>query len=156
MYARLVIFKVGPGNRSTIESLVDEFDHLYRSQPGFKHVSIVGDKARGEYGSFSIWESKKDADAANAVVAPQLQQALTGLLQGTPDRWFLRCLNPKGETATNKRVPPGGSGHSPQFIHPSAWKGLSPKFAPCPAGWHHDLVVEREDPLSAKAGTSRR
>jgi hypothetical protein len=34
MYARLVIFKVGPGNRSTIEKLVDEFDPLYRAQRG--------------------------------------------------------------------------------------------------------------------------
>jgi hypothetical protein len=96
MYARLVIFKVGPGNRSTIESLVDEFEHLYRLQPGFKQVFIVGDEARGEYGSFSIWESKKDADAANAVIAPQLQQALSGLLQGPPDRWFFEVLEPQG------------------------------------------------------------
>jgi hypothetical protein len=95
MYARLVIFKVGLGNRSTIESLVDEFDHIYRSQKGFRHVFIVGDEASGEYGSFSIWESKEDADAANAVIAPQLQQALTGLLQGPPDRWFFEVLEPQ-------------------------------------------------------------
>ncbi len=54
MYARLVIFKVGPGKRSTIEKLVDEFDPLYRSQKGFRHVFIIGDDATGEYGSFSV------------------------------------------------------------------------------------------------------
>src|SRR5215208_3722812 len=37
-----------------------------------------------------------DAEAANAVIAPQLQRALAGLLQGLPNRWFLRCLFPKG------------------------------------------------------------
>jgi hypothetical protein len=95
MYSRLVIFKVGPGKRPTIERLVDEFDALYRGQKGFRHVFILGDEASGEYGSFSVWESKLDADAANAVIAPRLQQALTGLLQGPPDRWFLEVLEPK-------------------------------------------------------------
>ena len=95
MYARLVIFKVGPGKRSTIVRLVDEFDALYRDQRGFTHVFILGDEASGEYGSFSVWESKEDADAANAVIAPRLQQALAGLLQGLPDRWFFEVLEPK-------------------------------------------------------------
>lgn len=87
MYARLVIFKVGLGKRSTIEKLVGEFDPLYRAQKGFRHVFVIGDDATGEYGSFSVWESKEDAEAANAVIAPQLQQALTGLLQGLPNLW---------------------------------------------------------------------
>ena len=95
MYSRLVIFKVGPGKHSTIERLVDEFDALYRDQEGFRHLFILGDEASGEYGSFSVWESKEDADAANAVIAPRLQQALTGLLQGRPDRWFFEVLEPK-------------------------------------------------------------
>ena len=96
MHSRLVIFKVGPGKHSTIESLVDEFDALYRAQKGFRHVFILGDEASGEYGSFSVWESKEDADAANAVIAPQLQQALSGLLQGPPERWFFEVLEPQG------------------------------------------------------------
>jgi hypothetical protein len=54
MFARLVIFRVGPGKRSAIEKLVNEFDALYRVQKGFKHVFIVGDEASGEYGSFSV------------------------------------------------------------------------------------------------------
>jgi quinol monooxygenase YgiN len=97
MYARLVIFKVGPGNRSTIEKLVEEFDPLYRAQKGFRHVFIIGEDATGEYGSFSVWESEEDAEAANAVIAPQLQQALTGLLQGPPNRWLFEVLEPKSD-----------------------------------------------------------
>lgn len=106
MYARLVIFEVGPGKRSTIEKLVDEFDPLYRAQKGFRHMFVIGDEATGEYGSFSVWESKEDAKAANAVSAPQLQQAFTGLLQGPPNRWFSRCSNPRG-TTTKKRAAGG-------------------------------------------------
>ena len=95
MYARLVIFEVGPEKRSTIEGLVDEFDDLYRAQKGFRHVFIIGDEASGEYCSFSVWESKEDAEAANVVIAPWLQQALTSLLQGPPERWGFEVLEPK-------------------------------------------------------------
>ncbi len=99
MYARLVIFKVGPGKRSTIEKLVDEFDPLYRAQKGFRQVFVIGDDETGEYGSFSVWESEEDAEAANAVIAPRLQQALTGLLQEPPNRWFFEVLGPKSNGA---------------------------------------------------------
>ena len=94
MYARLVIFKVGPGNRSTIEKLVDEFGPLYRAQKGFRHAFIIGDAAAGEYGSFSVWESMEDSEAANAVIAPRLQQALKGL-QGLPNRRVFEVLQPE-------------------------------------------------------------
>jgi heme-degrading monooxygenase HmoA len=97
MFARLVIFRVGSGKRSAIEKLVNKFDALYRVQKGFKHVFIVGDEASGEYGSFSVWESKEDADAANAVIASRLQQALAEVLQGPPDRWFFEVLESKSD-----------------------------------------------------------
>ena len=99
MYARLVIFKVGPGNRSTIEKLVEEFDPLYQAQKGFRHVFIIGDDATGEYGSFSVWESEEDAEAANAVTAPRLQQALAVLRQGPQNRWLFEVLKPKSDGA---------------------------------------------------------
>ena len=99
MYSRLVIFRVGPGKRSTIEDLVDEFDPLYRAQKGFRHLFVIGDDETGEYGSFSVWESKEDSEAANAVIAPRLQQALAGLLEGPPDRWFFEVLEAKGNSA---------------------------------------------------------
>jgi hypothetical protein len=95
MYARLVIFKVGLSMRTTIEQVVDQFDPLYRAQAGFKNLFFIGDDSTGEYGSFSVWESPDAADAANAIIAPQLQQALTGKLQGAPSRWFFEVLEPK-------------------------------------------------------------
>ena len=94
MYARLVIFEVGSEKRSTIEGLVEEFDALYRAQKGFRHV-FNRDEGSGEYGSFSVWESKEDAEAANSVIAPRLQQALSGLLQGPPQRWGFEVLEPE-------------------------------------------------------------
>jgi hypothetical protein len=52
-------------------------------------VFVIGDHPTGEYSSFSMWETHEDAEAANAVIAPQLQQALIGLLQGRQAAGFL-------------------------------------------------------------------
>ena len=68
---------------------------LHRAQKGFRHVFIVGDEASGEYGSFSICESKVNAEAANAVIAPRLQQALRSLLRGPPERRGFEVLEPE-------------------------------------------------------------
>jgi heme-degrading monooxygenase HmoA len=94
MYPRVVIFKLGQGERSTIQALAAAFDPLYRAQPGFNELYVLGNQVSGEYGSFSVWESKDDAEAADAMIAPQLQQALAGRLQGAPTRWFFDVVEP--------------------------------------------------------------
>jgi heme-degrading monooxygenase HmoA len=98
MHARLVIFKLGPGQRSTIQALAREFDPLYRAQPGLNEHYVVADDPRGQYGSFSVWESQADADAANAVIAPRLQRALAGRLEDPPNRWFFEVVDPTETT----------------------------------------------------------
>ena len=40
MYARLVIFKLGQGERSTIQALAAAFDPRYRAQPGFNELYV--------------------------------------------------------------------------------------------------------------------
>jgi hypothetical protein len=64
MYARLVIFQIGPGKCAIIEQLVNEFDPLYHARTGFRQVFISGDDATGEYGSFSVWDSRAYWSAA--------------------------------------------------------------------------------------------
>jgi heme-degrading monooxygenase HmoA len=92
MHARLVIFKLGPGQRSTIQALAQEFDPLYRAQPGFNELYVIGDDLSGQYGSFSVWDSQADAHAANAVIAPRLQRALAGRLEDPPNRWLFEVV----------------------------------------------------------------
>jgi hypothetical protein len=65
MHARLVIFKLGPGQHTTIKALVREFGPLHRAQPGFKELFVIAGDPSGQHGSFSVWESQADADAAN-------------------------------------------------------------------------------------------
>ena len=100
MYARLVIFKLASANGSTIRALAEEFDPLYRAQRGFRQLYVLADEASGEYGSFSVWDSSEDAEAANAAIAPQLQRALVDRLSAAPQRWFFEVVEPdRGETS---------------------------------------------------------
>ncbi len=73
MYAQLVMLSLGSGTRSTAEKLADQFAPALRSLKGFKRVTFLGDETVGEYGSLSLWESKEDAEAAGAVMGPQLE-----------------------------------------------------------------------------------
>src|SRR5688572_19051206 len=84
MRARLVIFTLRPGQRTAIQALAREFDPLYRAQQGFNELYVIADDLSGQYGSFSVWQSQADADAANAVIAPRLQRALAGRLEDPP------------------------------------------------------------------------
>ncbi len=95
MYAQLVMLSLGPGTRSTAEKLADQFAPALRSLKGFKRVTFLGDETVGEYGSLSLWESKEDAEAAGAVMGPQLEQAVSGIAKGPPTRRLFEVYEPK-------------------------------------------------------------
>jgi quinol monooxygenase YgiN len=99
MYVRLNMFSVGSGQRAEFERLADQFAPIFRAQKGFKSVTFFeADAATGEYGSFSIWDTREDAEAADAALMPQLRQAVSGLgvqMQGTPIRRIGEAYEPK-------------------------------------------------------------
>lgn len=98
MYARLNMFSIGAGKRAAAEKLVNDFAPVFKTQKGFKGVTFFGDDAAGEYGSFSLWDTRQDAEAANAAMLPQLQRALAGAglqIQGTPVRRIAEVVEPK-------------------------------------------------------------
>ena len=95
MYASLVMLTIGPGMRSTGEKLAEQFGSALKSLKGFKSVTFFADAEVGEYGSFSIWESKEDAEAAAATTGPRLEQALSGLVKEQPTRRFFEVYEPK-------------------------------------------------------------
>jgi heme-degrading monooxygenase HmoA len=72
--------------------LVARFDPVFRAQKGFRSVTFfAADEAAGEYASFSVWETREDAEAANAAMMPQLRQAVgeAGVqMQGPPIQRF--------------------------------------------------------------------
>jgi len=95
MYARLVMFTLGPGTRSTADKLVDQFAPDLRAQKGFKSATFLADDSVGEYGAFVLWESKEDAEAAFEALNPQLEKALTGIVQGPPTTRLFEVVKPK-------------------------------------------------------------
>ncbi len=95
MYASLSVLTLGPGMRSTAEKLADQFAPALRVLKGFKRVTFLGDETVGEYASLSVWESKEDAEAAAAVIGPQLEQAVSGIVKGPPTRRFFEVYEPK-------------------------------------------------------------
>ncbi len=95
MYARLVLFTLGPGTRSTAEKLDDQFAALLRARKGFKSVTFLADDTVGEYGAFVLWESKEDAEAAFEALNPQLEKALTGIVKGPPTTRLFEVVEPK-------------------------------------------------------------
>ena len=84
MYARLVLFTLGPDGRSTAQSLADDLAPAISAQTGCAGVTFFGDETDGEYGLFVLWESEKDAEAAASVIGPRLMNGLRGNVQGPP------------------------------------------------------------------------
>ncbi len=84
MYARLVLFNIGPGKRSTADKLVEQFAPAIKARKGFKSATFFGDEASGEYGVFVLWETEEDAEAAAKALFPKLQQSLANLVKEPP------------------------------------------------------------------------
>ncbi len=94
MYARLVMFTMGPGKRAVAEKMADQFLGAMQGLKGFKGSTFIVDEAVGEYGALSLWESKEALEAALETLTPGLQQALEGIVQGPPIRRTFEVYEP--------------------------------------------------------------
>ncbi|MFQ5971930.1 MAG: antibiotic biosynthesis monooxygenase family protein [Alphaproteobacteria bacterium] len=96
MYARLLTFRLGPGTRETGEKLADEFYPLMKSLKGFRSVAfLMWDEEAGEFGSFSLWETKEDAEAAGDVLRARFQEtAAAQSLQAPPSLRVMEVYEP--------------------------------------------------------------
>ena len=95
MYARLIMFTLGPGMRTESEKIADQFAAVHKNMKGFKGATFLGDDSIGEYGALSIWESKDDAEASSASLRPKLEQALSGIAKGPPTSRLFDIYEPK-------------------------------------------------------------
>ena len=93
------MFSVGSGQRSAFERRADRVAPIFRAPKGCKRVRFFeADAAAGAYSSCSLWETRADAEAADAALMPQLQQAMgrAGLqMRGTPIRRIGEGYEPK-------------------------------------------------------------
>ena len=95
MYARFVMFTLGPGKRPFAEKMADQFNAAMKNLNGFKSATFLVDESTGEYGMLSLWETKADAESAANALAAGFQQALQGHVQGPPTQRTLEVYEPE-------------------------------------------------------------
>lgn len=100
MFARMVFFKLEPGSRQLAEKVVQELNLLSRKQRGFRGNSYFFEDHTGEYAALNYWESKKDAELANAVMFPYFQAAIKDVVKEQPDLRIFEVYDPM------EKVPP--------------------------------------------------
>ena len=92
MYARLSVITTGPDMRPQLQQLADHLAEDLRTAPGFRGVTFLMGERPGEFGSFSLWDSKEEAEAAGAVIRPHIAQSFTGLVFP----WLFEVYEPTG------------------------------------------------------------
>ena len=92
MFARLVRFKLAPGNEAKAQELADELSPLIAEQPGCQAVTIFGDHSDGEYGIYVLWDTQEHAQAAAGLVRPQLDKHLSGSVASPPEPRLFEVL----------------------------------------------------------------
>ena len=91
MYARLSVISMGVGTRPRVEELADRLAPRFRSLQGFRGVTFLMDDSTGDYGSFSLWDTREDAEAASAAINPHVARIFKGML--TP--WIFEVYEPR-------------------------------------------------------------
>ena len=94
-YARLILFTLGPGTRSTGEAIADEMFPKVKAQKGFKDISFLLDAETGEYGAVVLWESKENAEAAKEALIPVLLSKIGDMVKSPPSIKLFEVYEPK-------------------------------------------------------------
>ncbi len=95
MHARLAMLSVGPGNRSRVEEFADRLAGVYKAQKGFKSLCFLAHESGNDWGSFVLWETADEADAAGKAGVSFLQENLGDILNGPPIVQVFEVYEPK-------------------------------------------------------------
>jgi heme-degrading monooxygenase HmoA len=106
VYARFSVICVGPGMRHRMEELADRLAGRFEALPGFRAVTFLMDEAAGDYGSFSLWDTRESAEAASAAVSPRVAEIFKGML--TP--WIFEVYEPGRRRDPGNADPPSATG----------------------------------------------
>lgn len=83
-YARVVQYKLGPGQRDIAERLTKEFDKKSRKLVGFRGSVYFFDDPSGEYRALSYWDTKEEAEQAHKKLFPELEHKLQSVTNEKP------------------------------------------------------------------------
>jgi len=84
MYARFLKFNTDPSRRSEVEAVADRAFEIAKQQQGFISIHFVISSDESEYGSFSLWESKDDAETGGDAIRSQIGVSLQELAAAPP------------------------------------------------------------------------
>ena len=84
MYARVINSQLVSGKTDDAVSVwSDKVAPTIKQAKGFKGAYLVGDRATGKGLTITLWETKEDADAMNAIL-PQTLALFEGLFAAPP------------------------------------------------------------------------
>lgn len=95
MYARNFTFESTAENRKKIEEMADGIYAYTSSLQGFVSATYTVSEDETEYGSFTIWESKEDAEAAGASIRERVMPVLEGIATAPPVISIMEVYEPK-------------------------------------------------------------
>jgi len=84
MYARFLKFNTDPSRRSEVEAVADRAFAIAKQQQGFISIHFVISSDESEYGSFSLWESKDDAETGGSAIRSEVAETLQGIATAPP------------------------------------------------------------------------
>ena len=84
MYARNFTFKSTAENRKMIEELADTIYSHTKSLQGFVSATYTVSEDETEYGSFTVWLSKEDAETAGDSIREIVMPRLEGIVTAPP------------------------------------------------------------------------
>jgi heme-degrading monooxygenase HmoA len=94
MFACLTTFRLAPGQRAIQEERARRFVATYRAMPGFRSVTYLIDESTHEYGAFSVWESRADAEAAGAAARARMAENPAEHIRATPTTRIFEIYEP--------------------------------------------------------------
>ena len=95
MYARYFSFKSTAENRAAIENLADEIYQQTVAMPGFISATYVVSDDETDYGSFSVWQSREEAETAGEAIRELVTPVLQGLVTAPPQVSVMEVYEPK-------------------------------------------------------------
>ena len=94
MYARQLVFKSSSQRRGEIEKLADQAFAFMKTLKGFISVHFLVSDDETRYSSFSLWETKGDAEAGGAAISEKTAGTLKKLALEPPEFTLYEVYKP--------------------------------------------------------------
>lgn len=95
MYARYFTLKTTAENRKDIEEIADEIYGYIKSLKGFVSATYTISEDETEYGSFTVWQSKEDAEEAGDSIREKVMPKLDEMVTAPPAVSIMQVYEPK-------------------------------------------------------------